>query len=786
MREKCSAARPVLNLDLRILALPLLLGLVMVGPLLRGLFFPADRMGFHMVSALLFLMVYLDKLNRREASFFVSAVDYWVLALAACYGLSWCVSVDKMAGLYEVFNYANYFMLYWVAARLSCERTYAVRLLRALFASGVLVSVLGLAVALELVSFPGVSGAGRLASTFQYPNALASYAMAAGILGLGLWAQERAWLGRFVYGVGNYIFIIVILATLSRGVWLLYPAGVVLLAIGWQREQRWRMGFSYLWGLAVAIAVVQRLFPAMQALERRASVTYLALGILGILAGELVYVWAARWLDGIQLHRNMRRALQVGIVIYCVLVVCFYVGYTVRAHVLPLDALFTTRVMARAGTISVDTPSAFVRMQASGDAMRVVSTSPIVGHGGGGWDALYHQHQNMLYWMSEVHNHFAQLWVEVGTLGFAVYMGFWVSLVMIGWRLWRSRSEAFSWAWVPLSTVLIYGAHSAIEFQLSLPGAALLLWVAAGCLAGMARSEGVLEPPVVAGDLLKWSRLPQTVLVTGLVLFMVIVPLRIDAAGRMANAGAFYVRQHDFQHARTYYQEASRLNPYSGVYHGELAYINTVLGVLRRSSDEHRRAEYHLRQMQELQPNKLSLAMRLCEIYRIRGDFDRAIAAHQRLTQLVPLDIRMYESYASSVVNYLPHLVSQGNYEASRSWLEQLVELEPQLRETKENIPPEVLPYWRRGRLDITPLLELRVAQAYVLLGEWELGEKRLSELVENEQLAAEARVYLASVYVRTNQADELNALLAKMDQEQLTTVKEILNGQAAIQEATQ
>ena len=107
----------------------------------------------------------------------------------------------------------------------------------------------------------------------------------------------------------------------------------------------------------------------------------------------------------------------------------------------------------------------------------IVKDYPLNGTGAGGWNALYHQYQDYLVWTTEVHNHFLQVWIEAGTIGFLT----WISI--IGVLLWylirlKRRSERDEWVliWGLASAVLALLAHSVIDFDLSIPAITIVLW----------------------------------------------------------------------------------------------------------------------------------------------------------------------------------------------------------------------------------------------------------------------------------------------------------------------
>jgi O-antigen ligase len=776
-----------LNLNLRFFAVPLLYLLLLAAPLLRGLYFAADRMPFHMAAAVLFLLVYFDRLNRRDWSFVVSPIDLPVFLLAGCYLLSFFVAVDKLRAFHAVLNHATYFMLYWTAASLCREERHATQVLRVLFLSGVVVALIGLGATLGVVRFPGAVQGGRIMSTFQYPNALASYVMATGLASLGLWASEGRHLWKLLYATGNYLFIITILGTYSRGVWLVYPLGVVLLALGLRGERIWRVGFGYVWSLAACLVVLRPLFAAIAAKQTVVAARQLGLGLLIVLAGQLLYELALGFMDRVEVHRRTRRLVLAAMVVYLCIVGAVYFTYVSRAYVAPVTELLPGSVVTRAGDINVDTTSALVRLLATKDALSIVRTRPVLGAGGGGWNALYHQHQTILYWMTETHNHFAQLWVEVGTLGFLVFLGFWVALGVAGYRWWRqSESEQRPMVWPALVVAVAYGVHSLMEFQLSLPGAAVLLWVTAGVVAGLT-GEGYRGPGLARRLPLPEParRLLQAGTVVVCALLLVVVPVRLNLAGEVSTQAALLLRNHDFEGARVLYEEAARLNPYAASYPADLAYIHTVLGVFQQSEDHMERADQYMARATYLSPYDVELRQRWAELYLMRGDITRTLREREYVAALVPLDLRGHENYATSVVLSVPILVGQGALDEACTWLSSVVEIPEKLAALQAQIPARARDRFPPRRLDPSALLRLRVGQAQYLLGEWEAAVSELAAATRDSKLRTESELWTAAAKTRLGLATEAAVIMGRLGSTPTRyTLEEILLLGAVVAEA--
>ena len=73
--------------------------------------------------------------------------------------------------------------------------------------------------------------------------------------------------------------------------------------------------------------------------------------------------------------------------------------------------------------------------------LAIVKDHPVVGAGADGWNALYHQYQDYLTYTTEVHNHFLQVWVETGTIGFITFISIWLLLLITVYRVYKIKKK---------------------------------------------------------------------------------------------------------------------------------------------------------------------------------------------------------------------------------------------------------------------------------------------------------------------------------------------------------
>ena len=89
----------------------------------------------------------------------------------------------------------------------------------------------------------------------------------------------------------------------------------------------------------------------------------------------------------------------------------------------------------------------------------------------GGWKSLYQGYQSRLYWTTEVHSYFLQVWVESGTLGFIALIAVCVILAYEMYKLLTAKeidTSVRNHIWAAFVGAFAIGVHSLIDFNLSL------------------------------------------------------------------------------------------------------------------------------------------------------------------------------------------------------------------------------------------------------------------------------------------------------------------------------
>ncbi|MFF2017905.1 O-antigen ligase family protein [Paenibacillus sp. NPDC058177] len=328
----------------------------------------------------------------------------------------------------------------------------------------------------------------RLTSIFQYANTYAAFLMAFLFVAVFALVRSRKRYAGLAHGLMLVPVIVSILLTLSRGGLVMLPVVFILLLLFLKPLQQilWivHLGIAGVISLIIASPVtnvgieLNELYTSAAALK---GWGYLLGGSLtAAVLSWLIQRYAAPWL-GRKLHRLDTRKrsglwIPLGSVLLVGIIAFLFIGTSMK-NILPAN------METRLENINFNQHSVLERITFYKDAMKVVKDYPILGTGGGGWASLYEHYQNNPYVSLQVHNFFLQYLIEVGVLGFIVFMGFILYIFykyLLGY-VKREKDEfanGFFYLIIALSILL----HSLLDFNLSYAFMGILVFIG---LAGM-------------------------------------------------------------------------------------------------------------------------------------------------------------------------------------------------------------------------------------------------------------------------------------------------------------
>ncbi|MGQ9511650.1 tetratricopeptide repeat protein [Thermodesulfitimonas sp.] len=718
-------------------------GLLFFTPFFRGLFFPPEQERALIVAALSFWLLYFGRWLRRKTRFFEHPLDFWVLGLPVVYVLSAFGAVNKGLAVNEIVKAALYFVVFWTVSRLVAGEADIRRLLKVIWASGVLVALAGLATATEIIFIRDGFLGGRIYSSFQYPNALASYLLCVLILGAYLWAWALghgagfkniwpscpAWVERlrpyaYLFAAGNFLIATVFWGAKSNGGLLTLLIVAPLLLLGVPAERRASLVLH-----AVQVGV-PGLLVALPFVNSATAKNY-DLAWLLVFAGLVVAVGVQVFYDlvvrpkGVKKIRLPRWGLPAAAGIAAAAVAVVFLVRPVLGH--KILSLIHFR-------------NAVERFYFYRDALEMIAARPLLGWGGGGWQEAYRAYQDYLYNSTQVHGYYFQIGVETGIIGLIVIGGIWLTFLLSAHRLYhgaQGNEERRFLVWVLTVSALGVGLHAAIDFNLSLSALALVLFAIFGMVAGLARPE---EKVVVAKRPKKVQEPVNTaplIAVTTAVVLLVAGSFSLALAGDCALEANMRLAKNDIAGAQKKLERARVFNPFD-------ADCDMLLGRIYMSQGDAAAAigaaEAALAKSRYSAAKHAELGM----AYMNAGRYEAAVAEARQAVAMAPFQVQWYENLARTALNagYLELRARQ--QEKARAFFKQAAAVPGKIKRRMATVTPQERKLWVVAPLmEPTPAVNISAGGALYFLGRFpeaaEILQNALKE-VEREGVAEQEK----------------------------------------------
>lgn len=329
----------------------------------------------------------------------------------------------------------------------------------------------------------------RLTSVFQYANTYAAFLMAFLFAAVFCLMKSKSWYGKATHAFMLVPILVSLFLTLSRGGLVMLPVVFVLLLLFFKPARQ------ILWILHCAIAGVVSLVILSPITNWGLQLNQTYNGIeaakgWGLLIGASLVTAVVLWLIQAFLGSRLEKGLQglasrklsnlwlpVGSVVVIGVVAFLLIGTGLRSF-LPAN------VETRLENINFQQHSVLERITFYRDASKLIADYPLIGAGGGGWATLYGKYQDYGYTSAQAHNFFMQYLVEVGILGFIIFMAF---ILYIFYKYIKgyiksdeeNRDSHFLYLILAMSILL----HSLLDFNMSYVFMGILVFIGLGGMA---------------------------------------------------------------------------------------------------------------------------------------------------------------------------------------------------------------------------------------------------------------------------------------------------------------
>lgn len=351
---------------------------------------------------------------------------------------------------------SNAILIYFLASQSLRDKENLNLFFKGFYWTTVFIASLGIISYITGVNLLNSYSGNRLFSTLGYPNTAALVFIFATFIGYYLKNNTLTSPNLLLYS--NSILILAFIGTKSRGVFLITPLLLIIYILLQAKENRLKVTADFLLLILPSIVIAPVIFNGTFTNRELNSILISLVGVLILFA---FYYFSPYFMA----KKNIK--------IISILALLLIMG--VGGYFVIKQDLSNTNIFSRFTDISLEDSSVMGRLIFMQDAFKIVKDNLLLGTGGGGWNAEYRAYRSYLYFTSEVHNHYLQVLVENGILGFIVYLCLWYLLIF---NLWRKYTVEKSDSNLLLMTVALgLMLHSMIDFDLTYPVMYFLFWI---------------------------------------------------------------------------------------------------------------------------------------------------------------------------------------------------------------------------------------------------------------------------------------------------------------------
>ncbi|MEW6273895.1 MAG: O-antigen ligase family protein [Bacillota bacterium] len=758
-------------------------------PFFRGLFFATEQSRALILAAVLFWLAWWGKHSRRDYAFLSHPLDYFVLALPLVYLAAAAGAVNYGLAVDEIVKNVLYFLAYWLVVQLVREEADLSRFLHVIYLAAVGAALAGLATATGIVNIRDGFLNGRIYSSFQYPNALASYLALAGFLGLFFWQKngplplaaaitdrtlQKALPDRllnlrpfgYLYILANFLLLAVLFGTKSRGGLLITGAVFVLYVAGLPWQKRLPVLAHALLAGGLGYVLIHLFISSAVAKQMGIAWLWIGAGLAAASLAQAAYNFLSSRRPPAWLNDRAKAGRALAGLLGCL------------AAAGGAFAAFRPELLQKIISFNY-LRNAFERTYFIKDALAMLKTRPVLGWGGGGWEEAYRSFQGYLYNSNEVHSYYFQVAVETGVLGLLAVLGIWAAFFWAVHRAYRAAAagvERKTLVWTLFAGALAVGGHALIDFDLSLSALTIALWTVFAGVRVLAQLPGEREAAGGEGELsgapAKKGRDKKG--------FAPVLPAGSGKKGKAAagkgSSGAQSAPAARREKTSAGKRQTARppAQPVLVAVYSLISALILFLGITLTAANAYARsaseslqagkvqeglaylqkaaaynpfnAEYHANLMrvylaagkpepalaeakQAASLSQYSAARQadLASAHLAAGSTADAVASARRAVELAPYQIIWYETLANVSSLAGQRELAAGNKEAARQHLEEILQIPALIESRVAALGEEEKRLWKDApMLAPTPRVQLSTGQAHYLLGQLTAAEKDL------------------------------------------------------------
>lgn len=607
----------------------LLASIYLLTPVQNGLYFNYDIYPLTILIMVVSLAFLLRQYWNNEL--YVVRKGLLVFVLPICYLITLPIA-ESPKGAWDSFLswvlYSCFFiLLLWVSSNSKIKE-----LLPVLF------QISGASIALSMIfSFYGwidVQGAvreGRFEGLFQYANTFGMVMVLFFFFSLLMLTDKKITRKQiFLHSLFLTAYMVCFIQSFSRGMMLIFPIvwwlGLIMLPIVKQ--------LKYLWYSVISIGSSLLIFQMMVNGEAEKS---LYPGLLSFILLTIVTVASIYFINRRSFEFSFTRKKRLRVFLPILILVVSILGlWDLRSEGLLYHTL-PEKLQERISGISLSAGTAQERMTFFKDALSMSKDSPIFGFGGEAWAAVYKNYQSGPYTSNKIHNGFLEWMIDVGWLGFFIFLSVFMYLIFVLLRSYWVEKDSSLKISVIISLAIIF-LHSMLDFNFSFGTVWLMIfWLFA---IGVSTSKSEAYSPKTSA---LWSgRYSKIFLGVGALLLMVtlIQSYNYLSANKMVEqaktAQSYAVKELLLEKAAA--KDGSNIK-----YLTELSQV--YMSKLRASNDTtvRKKLDDVLMDMEEAEPRNSTVLHHLAKVYGNLGQIEKAVQYYDGALNVDHFNTQLYQ-----------------------------------------------------------------------------------------------------------------------------------------------
>ncbi|MGE5417013.1 MAG: O-antigen ligase family protein [Acidobacteriota bacterium] len=726
------------------------IAIIFVPPFFRGLGSDGSLLPYLFIFDLIIMLAILNQWRIGKLTLVSSWLDMTILIYTLLYALSSFIAVDLRSAIMGALEALACFGIYWMAKNLIENDEHRGLAINTLLIGSLGVALITICAATGVVSYDGAFVNGIFMTTWQYSNTAAAYAAAFSILALILFLESETAGKRSWYLVTAALLAMILAGTASKGGLAVYIIGIVLALVMVRNEDRIKLAsLSIVTMLLGSLCTKAFLWIIASDNDMLALAVPILLTLMMVLFSVYMGDKFEQFLESIKEKLSDKPGWMGATAALAGLVLLALVGKIW----LPSGMASRWTDVFDFGNQSYLTRFDFVRW-----AIQIIKDHPIFGAGAGGWNALYQQYQDYLYWTQHVHSSIFEVGVEIGLLGLICFAVIWI-LYTLGIK--KDKQEV---GYDPLQiggsvVVLILFIHSAFDFDFQISGMQLIVFALIGLTSVYYNRISVpyLELadkflPFVMIGLVSSSLIFTTTIYQGLNYYA--QAELADKAGNSAEAEKNYLL-------------ATTADPWAPEYRLQLGLLYAAQAASNQLAVDKREklvgfTKTLTDKVQQDNAYGISAYYAMNKNYIMIGDYDSAITTAERCIELGPLNSDNYVLLAESLNAAAMQSTKDKEIEKTRAYLQKVIDIPNIMKSNSQRINQSRLGVWYGQKMRQTADMKLKIAIAEFLLGNIDQCKLQLQDSELKKEFPEDSKVLQAAVLQEQGQESAAKALLAE------------------------